>query len=123
MDSKCALVLVGLVCLIASINMAPLEDESLDATTVAFKNPYFGVDGDDAEAVAKKQKELGDQKAKELFGPDVNLDNIDFQDWRTLEDHPLVQKLTQHLNKLKENFKKLADLFPSRNSTTMRPSV
>lgn len=41
-------------------------------------NSYFGVDADDHEAVKQRQGELGEEKFKELFGDDFNLDDLDF---------------------------------------------
>lgn len=49
-----------------------------EGTAQANKKKYFGVDAEDQEAVRQRQRELSEEKFKELFGDEVNSDDIIF---------------------------------------------
>ena len=62
-----------------------------DGAETTPKSTYFGVDANDKEAVAKVQQELSQEKFREMFGDEINLDDIKFE---IPEDEQPTTKLT-----------------------------
>lgn len=92
-----------------------------------FKEPstipstYFGLDANDEEAVRQKQRELSEEKFKELFGEDVHLE-LDRQE----REHEHKHKEDGRNPSIKDAFKWIYGLFKRGDkppASTSQPTV
>lgn len=115
MDSRLVMIMLVLTCCFLAGASIAKANEPTGQT-----NGYFGVDANDAEAVAQKQKELAEENAKKLFG-DVDLDE------HLIFDIPDEKSIANKLSEVGERFKnviqKLADLFPSTTEAPTNPNA
>jgi hypothetical protein len=84
------------------------DSKSVEQAPTSTKGSYFGVDPNDKEAVKRVQAELGEEKFKQLFGDDVNLDDLKFHndDGEEAKGHFSLKK---GLEKLFEMLKKISN--------------
>lgn len=87
------------------------------------EDTYFGVDAKDEEAVKQRQKELGEEQFRQLFGADVSLDALNFDLESDDEKTSFLEKVKNVLNEktnTRQALKWLSDLF-EKMSRKIRP--
>lgn len=87
------------------------------------EDTYFGVDAKDEEAVKQRQKELGEEQFRQLFGADVSLDALNFDLESDDEKTSFLEKVKNVLNEktnTRQALKWLSDLF-EKMSGKIRP--